>query len=521
MGALTLKNFPFELRKWDIEKFLYINPTDSFGCNINVYVSKNQIIQVESSYNNINKWLSDKAWQFFDSVFWNVKTMKTKTFFNLLGKIVKIIYIFDHCNKHKNKFNFFTIVCDYVSLEILNSLILIFQNYSFVKLWKVENVKMLTNFEINFQLNSTKLNNSTLALFISTNSRYEGYFLNLLLWQWIFKGDFKCFSIGSLVNLTFPVLVLGSNFSVIKTIACGNNLVCQDLKQSINPFLIYNYELLKWNSNINTFLKILNNVFVFSKIWNGLNFLSASLSHGNLFSLIQLYTFSLKDLNHFSILYFTHLTSSSISNLKRVTELKLLKFKLHYNQFNINKKIFVDQNYKVNQNHNFSNKIFSSYLYLPNNTMFENSETFINTEGYIKRTTKFITIKNTKSSWQILKKVLKLLKKNLYFFLTSKNKSVMFNFKKMYDFKNFINLHFYPIKTLTSLSFYKTVKNKSIKLYYKHILNFKLKETKQINSKFKYWLDNFFSDSQDEYSRNSIVLNKCSKIFKIGLTNFF
>ena len=51
MGALTLKSFPFELRGWDIEKFESIDPTDGFGSNIRVYISKDQIVQIEPDYN--------------------------------------------------------------------------------------------------------------------------------------------------------------------------------------------------------------------------------------------------------------------------------------------------------------------------------------------------------------------------------------------------------------------------------------------------------------------------------------
>ncbi|MGL5054340.1 MAG: hypothetical protein ACRC54_01480, partial [Fusobacteriaceae bacterium] len=84
MGALTLKSFPFELRGWDIEKFESFDPTDSFGSNTRVYVSKNQIVLIEPDYNNntFNTWLTDKGRQFFDGIFntWNedLKGLKNK-----------------------------------------------------------------------------------------------------------------------------------------------------------------------------------------------------------------------------------------------------------------------------------------------------------------------------------------------------------------------------------------------------------------------------------------------------------
>jgi NADH dehydrogenase/NADH:ubiquinone oxidoreductase subunit G len=107
MGALTLKSFPFELRGWDIEKFESFDPTDSFGSNTRVYVSKDQVVQIEPDYdsNNFNTWLTDKGRQFFDGIFNSVKSTtlnyKNKKSFwtSLFYKILESTYIINHCNK--------------------------------------------------------------------------------------------------------------------------------------------------------------------------------------------------------------------------------------------------------------------------------------------------------------------------------------------------------------------------------------------------------------------------------------
>jgi NADH dehydrogenase/NADH:ubiquinone oxidoreductase subunit G len=46
---------------------------------------------------------------------------------------------------------------------------------------------------------------------------------------------------------------------------------------------------------------------------------------------------------------------------------------------------------------------------------YENEETFINTEGFIKRTSKLIFDKKTKNSWQILRRILKHLNTNVIY----------------------------------------------------------------------------------------------------------
>ena len=53
MSILTLKSFPFELRGWNIENFESIDPTDGFESNIRVYLSKQQIVQIELEFHEI------------------------------------------------------------------------------------------------------------------------------------------------------------------------------------------------------------------------------------------------------------------------------------------------------------------------------------------------------------------------------------------------------------------------------------------------------------------------------------
>jgi hypothetical protein len=106
-------------------------------------------------------------------------------------------------------------------------------NNSFIKLRRAEIINLIMTLESNYQLNitsnKTKLNSSTLCLLISNNPRYEGYYLNLSLRQRYLKGNFKCLMLGSLIDLTFPISFLGSNFNTLKTIVEGNHLICQEL----------------------------------------------------------------------------------------------------------------------------------------------------------------------------------------------------------------------------------------------------------------------------------------------------
>lgn len=493
-------------------------------------MSKNQIVQIEPTYNThtFNTWLSDKGRQFFDGIFgaWSKKKktfLKKKSWSKLLNKMIKALYIFNHCKKQNSENHFFTLVFDNLSIEALSMLIFLSQNYSFITLRKAEQSKINTDIESTFQLNSVsdkiKLSSSTLCLLVSTNPRYEGYFLNLNLRQRVLKGNFRCLTIGSLINLTFPISFLGSSSNIVKTVTEGNNFMSQNLESSANPFLIYNNELFKRNDgkDMHETLKTLCYKHIFDKTWSGLNMLNASLGDTGTITLKQIPKLMLKDLNNFSFLHFLNITTNNISNFKKIAELKLLKSVSTHNQKLLNNKLLLDQNNRTNNNLMFLNKTLGNYSHLPNSMFYENEETFISTEGFIKRTTKLISKKKTKNNWQILRKILKHFKNKLTFLTQKDNQIIFFNSKKFYNFKNFLNFQYYTIKSLTHLNFYFGLKNKIIVL---NKLNFKSKTKKFIATKLKYWLDDFFNGGKDEYSRHSVVLTNCSKIVRAESANF-
>lgn len=538
MGALTLKSFPFELRGWDIEKFESIDPTDGFGSSTRVYISKQQIVQIEPDYNETttNAWLSDKGRQFFDSVFGSLKNSKqyksseVDSWNYILKSLFKTLYFFDHCNNKQQNNYFFTIIFENISIEILSLLIIIAQNYSFVKIRRSEKIKLNNDLESNFQLNipstnNTSLEKSTLCLLIANNPRYEGYLLNLGLRQRFIKGNFKCFVLGSMIDLTFPVNFLGTKLNIIKSITEGNNLFCQDLKSASNPTLIFNTEIFKRTDGNNIFemVKFLNYSNLLNRVWNA-NVLNSSVYETGLQSVANFPPITLKDLLQFSSFYFLNLTINNVSNFKKITETKLLNFNREkYLKIN---KLFIDQtSFSESDNSVFyykkyisNNKTFNKYLYLPIKMFYENEENFINTEGLIRHTSKLISTKKTKDSWKLLRNFFKLSKKNLVFINSKENSTIFYNLKKKSNFKNFITFHYNATHTIESNSFLTLTSNQPLYIN-KH--TFKTKRLKLIDTKIKYWLDDFYIGGKDGYSQNSLILTNCSNINRSQNTNFF
>ena len=543
MGALTLKSFPFELRGWDIEKFESIDPTDGFGVNTRVYISKEQIVQIEPDHseNTSNAWLSDKGRQFFDGIFgiWNTKNehkkdliLKKESWQKNLKTLLKTLYLFEHCTAKTKKAHFFTIVFENLGTETLSLLKIIEQKYSFLKLRRAENLSLPNDLEFNFQLNSTtnlnKLKSSTLCLLVASNSRYEGYHLNLNLRQRYLKGNFKCLMLGSSVNLTFPTTTIGTNLKVLKEIAEGNSFVCQDFKTAKNPLLIFNNEFYKRTDSkkaIETF-KISQNTKIFSSAWNGMNTLNLTLSEVGVQNIANFLPLKKKDFNEFSSFYFMNVNAHNVPNLKKITETKLLSYASvnKIKQPNI-KELFLDQNSNMKNNQVFAQNLLklnnnNGYNFLPVKMFYENKETFLNTEGLIKKTNKLITRRKTREGWKLLRNLLNTFKQNYTSLNYRNNYNLSFNTTKQVSFTNFINLHYSAIEKLDSSTPSLMTQNQPFFIHQTNV-KFKQKISKIINTKSKYWIDDFFTGGKDEYSKNSLVLANCSKILRTQSTNFF
>lgn len=532
VGALTLKSFPFALRRWDVATYNSIDITDSFGQDTRVYVNKNQIIKIEPQFSNTSSytWLTDKGRQFFDSMFSDTvgKSASLKSFpakttkqWRILFKTVtENFYIFNICNFKTTNKHYFIILFENVSLEILNLLFLVSQIHPFIKIKRAENLKINTNLESNFQIDSatekSKLSFSSLCLLIGTNTRYEGSYLNLKLRQRYFKGNFKLISVGSLIDLTFPISFLGSQISHLKTLTEGNHIFCKEIINSKNPILLTNTETLKRNDvqKLLSIVKTFKYTNILSKIWDGCNVLNSSLYETGFHLLTSFSFLTFKDLLSFNSLYMINTNLNNVSNLKKITESKLIFHKSPRKMFD--KNLLISQSFDSPSVPNSFLK-FKKYVYLPNNIFFENQETFINTEGFIKRTTKLIYRKKTKNDWKLLRKFIKsfrfknnIIDKNL----------ISCNTKDISSFKIFINFQYYATQTLTNLNFYLGTKNQKFSIYKKFNV-FKRRPIKFFNTQLSYWLNDFYTGGKDTFCQNSLLLVRCSTNNKLQLTNFF
>lgn len=523
MGALTLKSFSDELREWEFIEGEAIDPLDSFGVSLRLSIREDQIFLAEP--NDISTpWLTDKGRLFFDGMF-DKSAFKTMEWENFFSEIAEFIYFIDHLNVQKQDALSLIFAFENISLETLNMLYLLKQNCSLVELRKVENYKLSNDFESSYQLSSlvqkSKIHMSTLAILVNTNSRYEGYVLNLSLRQRFLKGDFKLFNIGSMLDLTFPTYNLGSTFQTVKSIGEGTHLICQDVKNAEFPMLITNTELFKRN-DAKVFTEVFKYVNVLETVWNGSNVLNHNISYVGIQSLNKFLPLSSEDLGNFFGLYYLNVSLSSIPNMKKLTELYLLNILSTNPSFQ--NQIFIDQSPKSLNEAAYvklHDRMFKQYFYLPSNLFLEDNETYITTQGLIKRTTKLLNFKkDAKTNWQITRRMYANSKSLMFFNNKKDNKLVNFDSVNSFNFKNYVNFQFYAVQTLTSLSLYLTKQNSPI---IKSIISpIKSIKTKVLDTKLKNWLDDFFNNNgRDSFSYNSSVLINCSKITRLSNTNFF
>jgi NADH dehydrogenase/NADH:ubiquinone oxidoreductase subunit G len=348
------------------------------------------------------------------------------------------------------------------SLEVLNLVNTLTQRYPFFKLRQSEShnidVDLEHNYCLNSNLNSSKLLTSNTCLLIGINPRYEGSKLNLKLRSRFLKGNFNIIQIGSLVNLTFSNTNVGSNTNILKSLIEGNNLFCQEFVNSLNPFFISNTELFKRKDSLNL-VKMLNllgkhiNLFSQTNNRNHLNILNLDLNDAGFANFANLKTIKNKDFKDSTGIYFIN-NSFSTSNIKKLVSLRLLNF---FQDYGHNAKILITQSSNLDvkltaqlrRSFNLNN-----HLHLPNTVFFETSGTYINTEGNINKVTKVIAAqKQTKSDWQVIRKILSYSKKMLFVTNFVKKNKIVFNSNSVYNFKNYIGFQYYAVSNLNNLAF--------------------------------------------------------------------
>ena len=538
VGALTSKQYPFLGRVWELKNIKSIDFSDSSLTPIQVFVKSNSVVKITSSYNidsYSNTWISDKTRFSFDGMFSPErivkpyllgsfdKTKQHKKWLKIFEDIIFLIYFKDHLSRHiYRNFNLYIIFSNSLDIESINLLTLLKKKYSFIKLRKLEKKNKTIDLESMFLLNSFKdninISESEICFLLNTNPRYENSSLNLLIRQRFLKGNFKIITAGSLIDLRYPTVNLGSSSQFIKTFVNGTSNYCQDFINYKNPVILLSSNMLKRSDYSSLLYKIhsLNNITkYFKKLWAGHNVLSTELNETGTNFLNTFKKFSTTDFSNSFCLYFIDLNTSSVE-LNQLINLKLLNLlNMNYKSKLLIESTNIPMNYLDNS---LIKELYSSaYVGLPNNTFFESSNLFLNNLLVYKKTSKIISSANkSKENWQIIRKITSsLLNINFFSFNNLKKNKLIFNIKNFIGFLKFISFNYFPISSISNKTvFYKENINPKI-------LHFSLKyKLKYIISKHIYWLEDFYLGGRDNYSSFSSIMIECSTSFRKEFTNF-
>lgn len=525
VGALTSKQYPFIGRSWELKKINTYDYSDSTLLDIDVYMKSNKLVKIMPSYSNnnySNNWISDKTRLSFDGMFSpsrlndlsieiNSNIISNNTWNSIFKNILLFTYFNEHLTKHTlNNFSLTIIFNDKLDLDSLHLLLLLSNKYPFICLRTDtvlnKNVDLENTFTINTFLNPKTLKNSNLCLLFNTNPRYENINLNIKLRQRILKGNFQIFSINSSQDLTYPNKILGSNSNKFINILEGTDLFCQNLYYSKNPIFIFNSQFYKRKDR--NLLTYFTNSFQTkeNKIVN-LNVLNSSVNETGLNIIQSFNSFSKKDLNNSSsIIYINSSESNKLNNLLELYSLNFFSNEIKYDSI-------LNLNYNKNSLLKFK-KFTNVYFNLPTKVFFEFSGNYVNNNGLLKKSLKLISSSTkSKETWQIIRKTITSLDKINFIFNDFNN--ITYNIDNLKNFNKFFNFNYYPVNNMNGSSTY--FKNKLLKYNFNKTSNkIKLYQTKLLN-----WLDDFYINGNDNYSKFSLVMIQCSKSFRMKSTNFF
>lgn len=539
VGALTSKPYPFVNRNWELKNLKSFDFSDGLSTPIQLFIKNNQIVKILPGFEQKTfktNWITDKTRFAFDGMFSPTRIINSflqtkKNSFNNLSwqKILKeffyILYFKTHLSQHYYKPKQITVCLGVnTSIEVLNLLKALSQKYPFFKLRK-SNVQNISNdLEQNYLLNSnisdSKIIDSNICLLIGLNPRYEGSKLNLKLRTRYLKGDFKVFTLSSLMDLTFQNTNISSNMKILQSIAEGNSVHCQNFVNSSSPLIVTNNEMFQRADSLglaNVFKTLTENIKVVSRSdANCVNILSSTLNESGFLNLKNFKTISDKDIKKSCCIFF--INNSFSPNLKKLLNLKLLNF---LQKDKVASKMLVTQTntldtqlmLRIKKNLNSQ-----THLHFPNSNFFESTGTYMNTEGDFVKTTKAVTsFGQIKTDWQITRKLLSYSSKLLFINDFLKSNKIGFNSNNNSYYKNFIGFHYYAISNLNSSAF-KLITNSNqptLKLF-----KFKSTQKKLHNSQIRFWLNDFYLDSKDFSSKNSSTMIQCSKLFRLNNTNF-
>jgi hypothetical protein len=520
VGALTSKYYQHSDRNWELKEISTIDSSDGFALDIVLQTKNKKITKIQSNCNiNKTEWISDKTRFSFDSLFSSEFFSKIKqphkVWTKLFRKLVQLFYLYDHLFKHDLKIKSLILIFgDSSNNESINLTCLLAKRYKFVKVRRNIKINNGADIEQYFKLSnselSAKIRECNFCFLVGVNSRYESFYLNIMLRKRKLKGNFKIFIMNSSINLTYYAKTVSTNPECLKTISEGNHLVTQTFRVSTKPLFILNQRVsnrLDSSFFLATMLLIENYSAIGKKNADGIfNLLANSLNIIGINSKNEIMGVSNKDFKISSSLFFLNSSVNNSSNLNKILKLKLLNYLTETSP------ISKASNRIINISP-FNN--IQQCMYLPSSHFFESSGTFINTQSACKLSTKIVSSNlGSKNDWEILRI---LLSNSAVLNLLHSSQKILFLNWNLNRFRNYTLFLVYASQNLSNLSFFLRGKSQTV---FNKLIKFQSCKMRFLNTKLKRYIYDFYVTNESYYSKFSFIMIQCSNIFRSERTNF-
>jgi len=481
VGALTSKPYAFAARSWEIKSVETIDIQDGVGSNIKLNFKETEILRIVPVLNDTlnEEWISDKTRFSFDGL----KNQRIGSPFLLNCDITKINWrtalktFYSQLQKvlNNNPENVLFICGNTLDLETFEKLKQVAQILG-VTLVTEEYLNLENDLLLSTKMNTTFSNilESDLCLTVGTNTRFEASLLNVRIKKRIRMGSFVKASIGLRDDLTYSNDSIGNSIKTLIEISEGKHFFCQQLVKAKRPFIVLG-SAAKKRLDSNALSALIEKLSTYSKVvdedWLGVNFLSsqANTVGSNLVGISQKNKIKTTD-KTWKFIYCVGLNSIEKKSFFSADSLK--------NSFVVLQTSFA-----------FSSLLkIKKGLLLPATTFAEKIGTFVNIEGRMQKTSAALV------SPALAQDDLKIV--NALFSKFCRDEILFSSVKNNLDF------------------------NSNKNTFVKNMLIPFCKETPQkiMKTPLTVLLSNFFLSNQ--FTKNSLIMSKCSSLFKKNYVNF-
>jgi NADH-quinone oxidoreductase subunit G len=245
VGALTSKPYAFTARPWELRKTESIDALDAVGSNIRIDSRGSQVLRVLPRLNEaINEeWISDKARYAIDGL---VLRRLDRPYIRRDGRLHEADWrealdlVADRLKRTPSE-RIAAIAGDLCDAESMYALKELLKELGATSLdCRQDGAKLDPRCRAGYLFNTTiaGIERADACLLIGTNPRWEAALVNARLRKRHLQGGFSIAAIGSALDLTFPVEMLGAGGETLNALAQGDHPWAARLPKAKNAMIV-------------------------------------------------------------------------------------------------------------------------------------------------------------------------------------------------------------------------------------------------------------------------------------------